>query len=385
MIFVTGGTGLIGSFLLRALRARGLAVRALHRGAVPAGCCAGRGMGGRRPARHRPAARCPYARCDARVPLRRPGFLRAAGRRFAAGRERAGHSGPCGCLPGAAAASGWRTCRRWRRWAGRRPAATADANGALPVTETATWDLGAAHPAYATSKYLGELEVWRGVAEGLSAVIVNPSVVLGPGDWSRSSTRLLRYAHQQHRFYTRGLLNFVDVRDVVAQLLALALDQPELSGERYILSAEAVPLGDFFREAAQAMSRRPPTVAVPDWAAEVIWRLEHARAVLTGARPLITKDTARAGRQPVVYCHAKVQRATGLAFRPLAETLAWCAAELAEKPNHFPGGYRILASSRDCTVLAKIVIIDRRIPQAMATAFADGPLAGYSSRIYLVR
>ena len=203
----------------------------------------------------------------------------------------------------------------------------------LTVTEMAAWDLGAAHPAYATSKYLGELEVWRGVAEGLSAVIVNPSVVLGPGDWHRSSTRLLRYAHQQHRFYTRGLINFVDVRDVVAQLLALALDQPETSGQRYTLSAEAVPLADFFRQAAAAMQRRPPTVALPDWAAEIIWRLEHARAVLTGARPLITKDTARAGRQPVVYSHAKVQSATGLAFRPLADTLAWCAAELGAKPG----------------------------------------------------
>ena len=114
------------------------------------------------------------------------------------------------------------------------------------MTETATWDLGAAHPAYATSKYLGELEVWRGAAEGLAAVIVNPSVVLGPGDWSRSSTRLLRYAHQQHRFYTRGLLNFVDVRDVVAQLLALGFEHPELGGERYILSGGALPLGRVF-------------------------------------------------------------------------------------------------------------------------------------------
>jgi nucleoside-diphosphate-sugar epimerase len=171
------------------------------------------------------------------------------------------------------------------------------------------------------------------VAEGLSAVIVNPSVVLGPGNWHRSSTRLLRYAYQQHRFYTRGLVNFVDVRDVVAQLLALALDQPELRGERYILSAEALPLADFFRQTAAAMQRRPPSVAVPDWAAEIIWRHEHARAVLTGARPLITKDTARAGRHPVLYTHAKVQSATGLEFRPLSETLAWCAAEIVANTN----------------------------------------------------
>ena len=331
MIFVTGGTGLIGSFLLHGLRARGLAVRALHRGAVPAGAAVGvewlagdlldtevlrQAIGPEVTHVFHCAGLVSYAPQDEDLLLsvnvqgtsaivdaclERPGI-------------RLAHVSSVAALGGPAAG---------------QPATSGEVR---TVTETATWDLGAAHPAYATSKYLGELEVWRGVAEGLSAVIVNPSVVLGPGDWQRSSTRLLRYAHQQHRFYTRGLINFVDVRDVVDHLLALALDQPALTAERYILSAEARPLAEFFQLAAVAMQRRPPTVAVPDWAAEIIWRLEHARAVLTGARPLITKDTARAGREPVVYAHAKVQSATGLGFRHLEDTLAWCAAGLVEKP-----------------------------------------------------
>lgn len=333
MIFVTGGTGLIGSFLLQELRARGLAVRALHRGAVPAGAAPGvewlagdlldtevlrQAIGPEVTHVFHCAGLVSYAPQDEDLLLRVnvEGTAAVVDACLARPGIRLAHVSSVAALGGPAGSRGL--------------AAPAEAR---PVTEVATWDLGAAHPAYATSKYLGELEVWRGVAEGLSAVIVNPSVVLGPGNWHRSSTRLLRYAHQQHLFYTKGLINFVDVRDVVAQLLALALDQPALSGERYILSAEARPLAEFFGLAAAAMHRRPPTVAVPGWAAEIIWRFEHARAVLTGARPLITKDTARAGRQPVVYVHAKVQSATGLGFRPLAETLAWCAAGLVEKPT----------------------------------------------------
>ena len=333
MIFVTGGTGLIGSFLLRALRARGLAVRALHRGAVPANAASGVEWlaGDLLDTEQLRAALTPdvthvfhcaglvsYAPQDEDLLLSVNVVGTAAVVDACLERPdiRLVHVSSVAALGGPATGAAVPPCQ------------------VLTVTEKSSWDLGATHPAYATSKYLGELEVWRGVAEGLSAVIVNPSVVLGPGDWHRSSTRLLRYAHQQRRFYTKGLINFVDVRDVVAQLLALAFDcQPETSGQRYILSAEAVPLADFFRQAATAMQRRPPTVAVPDWAAEIIWRLEHARAVLTGARPLITKDTARAGRQPVVYSHAKVQSATGLGFRPLADTLAWCAAELGLKPG----------------------------------------------------
>jgi dihydroflavonol-4-reductase len=202
------------------------------------------------------------------------------------------------------------------------------------LDETATWDLGASHPAYATSKYLAELEVWRGVAEGLSAVIVNPSIVLGPGDWHRSSTRLLRYAYDEHWFYTRGQLNFVDVRDVVAHLLHLTLDLPALPPARYILNGGLHPLGEFLTNMAVALGRRPPTVAVPNWAAEVIWRLEYGRALLTATRPLITRDTARAGRQPVLYDAGLATRATGLSFRPLVDTIAWLAE--ATKTNRIP-------------------------------------------------
>ena len=329
MIFVTGGTGLIGSFLLQALRARGLAVRALYRGLMPTDAAPGVEWlaGDLLDTEQLRVALTPDVthvfHCAGLVSYapQDEDLLLAVNVQGTAGvvdacLERPGirlvHVSSVAALGGPAA--------------GIQPGP----DGRTIVTEAATWDLGAAHPAYATSKYLGELEVWRGVAEGLDAVMVNPSVVLGPGNWRRSSTRLLRYAHQQQRFYTRGLLNFVDVRDVVAQLLALGFDHLELHNERYVLSAEAVPLGEFFRAAAAAMQRRAPSVMVPDWAAEVIWRFEHARAVLTGARPLITRDTARAGRRQVVYSHAKVQSATGLSFRPLADTLVWCAAEFAE-------------------------------------------------------
>ena len=162
----------------------------------------------------------------------------------------------------------------------------------------------------------------------MSAVIVNPTVVLGPGDWYRSSTRLLRYAHQEHYFYTNGLINFVDVRDVVNHLVRLTLELPQLAPARYILNGGAYELGSFLHQVAVAFGQRPPTVALPNWAAELMWRWEHTRSLLTGARPLITRDTARAGRQPVLYDARKATAATGLGFRPLAETIAWVTHHL---------------------------------------------------------
>ncbi|UYZ58834.1 NAD-dependent epimerase/dehydratase family protein [Hymenobacter latericus] len=330
MIFVTGSSGLIGSYLIPALLARGFAVRALYREKVPA---------------HVPGAeRVEWIEGD----LRDSGVLRAA----TAGVTHVFHcaglvsyapqdeellrqvnvEGTAAVVDACLARPGVRLCH----------VSSVAALGGLPATATspeldekAKWDLGAAHPAYATSKYLGETEVWRGVAEGLSAVILNPSVILGATNWERSSTQLFRYAYKEHSFYTPGSVNFVDVRDVVEAMLRLTLEL-DVTGERYILSAGALPLIEFFRQAAACFGKKPPTVQVPDWAAEIIWRFEHVRGVLTGSRPLITKDTARAGRRPVVYNAAKVQQATGMRFRPLPETIQWACAGLMAAPNSTP-------------------------------------------------
>ena len=338
MIFVTGGTGLIGSFLLRELVARGLPVRALHRGAVPPALAALPGVewvqGELQDDLLLAAAIGPdvthVLHCaglvsyapqdeDALLQVNVEGTAAVVNACLAQPGVRLGYVSSVAALGGG-------------------PAAGTDSPPAAPrlVNESATWDLGASHPAYATSKYLAELEVWRGATEGLSAVIVNPSVVLGPGDWDRSSTRLLRYAHDEHRFYTRGLLNFVDVRDVVAQLLRLTLELPAGLTERYILNGGQCELGEFLGDVARALGRRPPRTAVPDWAAEIIWRAEHLRSLLTGARPLITRDTARASRRPAHYDTRKVTAATGLGFRPLADTVAWAAAGL--KSNRTASG-----------------------------------------------
>ncbi|UYZ62813.1 NAD-dependent epimerase/dehydratase family protein [Hymenobacter weizhouensis] len=328
MIFVTGGSGLVGSFLIPELRRRGLPVRALYRQRVPLVAGADGvewvegdirdGLGLRAALEgvthvFHCAGLVSYAPQDEEALLQIN--VEGAANVVDACLERPGIR--LGFVSSVAALGG--------------VAGTSEQLvGPVFLDENAKWDLGAEHNAYATSKYLGELEVWRGVSEGLRAVIVNPSVILGPADWNRSSTRLFRYAHQEHWFYTPGSINVVDVRDVVDMLLRLTLDTT-ISGERYVLSAAAVPLHEFLAQAAASFGKQGPSVAVPTWAAETIWRLEHLRSWLTGARPLITKDTARAGRHPVIYQTDKVRRALGMEFRPVAETIRWCCEGLQEK------------------------------------------------------
>ena len=331
MIFVTGGSGLIGSFLIPALVAQGYAVRALYRGQVPAlvGAAGVEWVEGD----IRDTDLLHGAMLDVTHVIHCAGLVSYAPQDEAA-LQQVNVEGTAAVVDACLRRPGVRLCHV-SSVAALGGGVGEVGSGLRVLDETAKWDLGAEHPAYATSKYLAELEVWRGVAEGLSAVIVNPAVVLGPADWNRSSTRLFRYAYEQHRLYTPGDLNLVDVRDVVNMLLRLAFT-PEIRGQRFIVSAGALSLRDFLAAAAAGFGKRAPTTAVPAWAAETVWRLEHVRSLLTAARPLITKDTARAGRQPVVYDTEKVRRATGLTFRPLRETIAWCCAELQQ--NLRPSG-----------------------------------------------
>lgn len=202
------------------------------------------------------------------------------------------------------------------------------AENARLVDETARWNPDDDHAAYAKSKYAAEVEVWRGIHEGLAAGIVNPSVIIGPGDPGRSSTQLFRYTAEKHWYYPPGQLNLVDVRDVVTALLALGQGAAENLGSRYVLSAEALSYRTFFDQMAAALGVRAPTRELPAGLAEVLWRLEKVRGALTGAAPLLTRETARLGRRAVTFDGRRAAQALGVRYHAVAESIAWCAAAL---------------------------------------------------------
>ncbi|OKL38983.1 NAD-dependent epimerase/dehydratase family protein [Pontibacter flavimaris] len=317
MVFVTGGSGLIGSFLIPELLRQGHQVKALYRGQVPA--VAG-------------AEQVQWVEGDILDPTLLSEALMGVAYVFhsaglvsyapqdAALLKQVNIEGTANIVDACLEAGSIKLCHVSSIAAVGRP------KHAEVLTESAKWDPAAEVSAYASSKYFGELEVWRGVAEGLDAVIVNPSIILGPADWSRSSTQLFRYVYSERPFYTAGEANFVDVRDVVEAMLRLTFSG--MSGERFILNAERMSYKAFFEKTAACFGRKAPGMRVPAALAEVVWRLEHARAWLTGARPLITKDTARVSRKPHFFSNNKIRKAIGIEFRPVSESVAWVCREL---------------------------------------------------------
>jgi dihydroflavonol-4-reductase len=197
------------------------------------------------------------------------------------------------------------------------------------VTEDSNWKESSSNTAYAESKYLSELEVWRGHTEGLSVAIINPSVILGPQDWDKSSTRLFKYVWNQNRFYTQGFINYVDVRDVTEVCLKLLLS--DINGRRYILSAGQVSYKEFFEAIAHAMQRRPPHILITGVWMKVLATLESVRSTLMGSEPLITKETARMADKKYNYSSERAQQELNHKFRNLEETISWTCHVLKQK------------------------------------------------------
>ena len=198
------------------------------------------------------------------------------------------------------------------------------------VNEQMNWSEETNNSIYGKSKFLGELEVWRGVGEGLQAVIVNPSIILGGNNWDDGSAALFKTAYQEFKWYTEGINGFVDVRDVAHAMILLM--NSEISGERFILSAENLSYKEIFSSIARHFGKNPPQKKVSPFMAEIIWRLEAIRSGFTGKKHLLTKETARTAQTAVYFDNSKIlSNVPGFNFTLIADSIAHTCATLKEK------------------------------------------------------
>lgn len=199
----------------------------------------------------------------------------------------------------------------------------------LVIDEEQRWEESPENSEYAKSKHLAELEVWRGMAEGLNAVIVNPTLILGEGDWSKSSTQIFRYVYQEKPFYTEGIANYVDVQDVAQAVAALLFS--DVSGERFLLNAGSISYQSLFNSIADAMGKKRPSFKVGPGLAGIIWRIEAVRTWLMGTKPLITKETAQSSARRFRYDNGKIKKTIGFEFQPIEKTIARVSESLVGK------------------------------------------------------
>lgn len=202
--------------------------------------------------------------------------------------------------------------------------------GQIKLSEADRWEGTEFDSIYARSKYLQELEVWRGAQEGLEVKIVNPSVILGPGLWGQGgSTSVFKYAYDEKSFHPEGTVNYVDVRDVSSAVVKLM--ESDIKGERFILNAGTLSYKEFFGQIAEAFGKKPPQKVVKPWMLKVAVVFEFIRSRITGKEAMITKDTAILSRSNFHFQNDKIKQALNINFRPIDESIEWSVNELKKK------------------------------------------------------
>jgi nucleoside-diphosphate-sugar epimerase len=187
------------------------------------------------------------------------------------------------------------------------------------ITEHTYLEATTENDGYALSKLQSEMEVWRGIAEGLDAVIVNPSLIIGANAGTDGSGQLFETVRKGLKFYTTGTNGFVDVADVAKCMIALM--NSDIHSERYIISAENISYKDITASIAKGFGIPPPAKLAKPWMMGIAWRGAAFVAAITGGTPAIDKVAAKTASETRLYDNSKIKKAIGIEFRPIRESV----------------------------------------------------------------
>lgn len=187
------------------------------------------------------------------------------------------------------------------------------------ITEEMAWNYSTPGSAYAVSKFESEREVRRAMEEGLSAVIVNPSVIIGPGNWKSDSSALFSKVYSGNYFYPAGTMGFVDVRDVSRAMIRLMENQVE--GDNFIITAENISFRDLLSAAARELGCKPPKWKINPGLLHISAKLAGIYAFLFRQPVQLSRSTARALSEQFRYSNEKIKKITGMNFIPVEEAI----------------------------------------------------------------
>lgn len=181
-----------------------------------------------------------------------------------------------------------------------------------PIDENTPWNSINSSSVYSNSKYYAEQEVWRGIRKGLNAVIVNPGVILGPGDFEKGSLQFFSQVKKGMPFYTDSITGYVDVRDV-CRAMTLLMEQ-NIFGERFVLVSDNLSNRDLFSLIAKAMNKQKPFIRAGKALLNTAYYTDILVSKLTGKPPLLTKEIIRSALKQETYNSEKIKNKIGFKF-----------------------------------------------------------------------
>ncbi|HTR02574.1 MAG TPA: hopanoid-associated sugar epimerase [Thermoanaerobaculia bacterium] len=323
MDLVTGGTGFVGSHVVRALLEKGGRVRCLARPGSRRDNLAGldveiaegdltdpasleRALGG--------VATLYHVAADYRLWTRDPEEL-----------YRANAGGTENVLAAAAKAGVSRVVYT------SSVAALGLTDDGSPATETTPVVRDRIIGHYKKSKYDAECVAERWAARGLPVVIVNPSTPIGEGDIKPTPTgqMIVDFMSRRMPAYVDTGLNLVDVRDVAAgHLLAAERGRP---GERYILGNRNMTLKEILDRLAAITGLPAPRTRLPHWVPLSAAAVATGIARVTGKPPRFSLESVRMSTHRMYFDASKAVRELGLPQTPVEQALSRAVAWFREK------------------------------------------------------
>lgn len=188
------------------------------------------------------------------------------------------------------------------------------------INESDVWEYDSRLSNYSVSKYYGEMEVWRGIEEGLNAVIVNPSIILGKDSGIEGSGQIFGLVNKGLGIYPTGSVGLVAVEDVTELMITLMNDDT-IRSERYIINGENVTNKELVEKISVLMGKKKPKISANRWMLGVLWRLSMWSSKIFRHKPFITKDSARAAINKMAFSNKKITQLTAHKFKPIDQVL----------------------------------------------------------------
>ena len=192
-----------------------------------------------------------------------------------------------------------------------------------PTTEETNWVPSKKISGYSESKFFSETEIWRGIEEGLDAVIVNPSIIFGPANWETGSAKMFKTIYDGLQFYTKGVTGFVDVKDVVKAMILLMEEEnfEKCKNQRFVLNAENQSYQEIFYQIADAVGKKRPRFFSSNLLLAVVWRVAGFWAFVSRKPSMITKDAVANSNAINLFDGNKITQLVEFTYLPISESI----------------------------------------------------------------
>ena len=187
------------------------------------------------------------------------------------------------------------------------------------LNEKSQWNPEATQTAYAWSKYLSEMEVWRGQEEGLDCVIVNPGIILTDAFWRRSSGAFTQRAKKQNSFYPPAQTGFVTATEVARAITTLM--SSKIQGERFILVTVNKTYKEIFTALAAPWGHQGPRKRLQKFWLWIFYYGEYLLGIFKLKKRVLSKGLIANLFSTASYDGSKIEQMSDFRYTPWGESI----------------------------------------------------------------